>query len=125
MIALFLLLATAILNYAKAVLRLEEPFAIESKLSKATVFFYQWSLLCELTLTFLFWTWIYGLKTDTHHMSWKDIIGKIHYDLCDDVDNYNHSVPLLLLLIEFPFNNIVFTKKFLYVAFVINTVYIL
>ena len=58
-------------------------------------------------------------------MSWKDIIGKIHYDLVDDVANYNHSVPLLLLLIEFPVNNIVFTRKFLSIAFVMNTLYIL
>lgn len=58
-------------------------------------------------------------------MSWKDIIGKIHYDLVDDTANYNHSVPLLLLLIEFPVNNIVFTRKMLSIAFVINTVYIL
>lgn len=57
-------------------------------------------------------------------MSWKDIIGKIHYDLVDDRGNYNHSVPLLLLLIEFPVNNIVFTRKFLTVAFVMNTAYI-
>ena len=125
-IALFLLLVTAVFNHAKTVLKMDQPFdAFETKLYKATAFFYQWALLCELTLTFLFWAWIYGLKTDVHHMTWKDIIGKIHYDLCDDADNYNHSIPLLLLMIEFPVNNIVFTKKFLIVAMVINTVYIL
>lgn len=81
--------------------------------------------MCELTLTLLFWAWIYGLKTDVHNMTWEEIGTKLKFDLYDDVGNYNHSVPLLLLLLEFPVNNIIFTRKILAIAFVINTVYIL
>jgi hypothetical protein len=57
-------------------------------------------------------------------MTWEQIGIKIHWDLIGDIGNYNHSVPLLLLLIDFPVNNIIFSRKILYVAFVINTLYI-
>lgn len=58
-------------------------------------------------------------------MSWNDLKTKLYIDVIQDVGNYNHTVPLLLLIIEFPVNNIIFTRKILYIAFVINTLYIL
>jgi hypothetical protein len=124
-ISLFLLLVCSILKFAKDVLRIDSQLdKIENSLYKWTTFFYQWALLCELTLCFLFWAWIWCLKTDVNIMTWEQIGIKIHWDLIGDIGNYNHSVPLLLLLIDFPVNNIIFSRKILYVAFVINTLYI-
>jgi hypothetical protein len=73
---------------------------------KITAILFEWSLLCELTLTLLFWTYLYGIATDTSSMSRADLLAKINYDLLEDVSNYNHSIPVALLLMEYMVNNI-------------------
>lgn len=73
---------------------------------KITAILFEWSLLCELTLTLLFWTYLYAIATDTSRMSRGDIVDKINYDVFHDVGNYNHSVPVALLLVEYFVNNI-------------------
>jgi hypothetical protein len=49
------------------------------------------------------------IATDPSHMTKKEILSKIWYDLVQDLGNYDHSVPLILLIIEFFINNIPFT----------------
>jgi hypothetical protein len=38
-------------------------------LHRTTAFLFQWAVLCELTLTFLFWAYLWGIMTDTAHMT--------------------------------------------------------
>ena len=57
-------------------------------------------------------------------MSRQQIKEKLYYDLVLDVDNYNHSVPLLLLLAEFCINNIQFTLRHLLVHILVNFSYL-
>lgn len=39
----------------------------------------------------------------------KQLNDKIYFDLIDDVTNYDHSMPMAMLLIEYAINNIPFT----------------
>lgn len=38
-------------------------------LHRTTAFLFQWAVLCEFTLTFLFWSYLWGIMTDVAHMS--------------------------------------------------------
>ena len=67
---------------------------------------FQWAFLCELTLTLLFWIYLWVICTDMTNMSWETFFDKLNYDLFYDVENYNHSVPVALLMVEFLINNI-------------------
>jgi hypothetical protein len=63
-------------------------------------------MLSELTLTLLFWLYLWFCATDYNSMSRQQIKEKLYYDVFEDVDNYNHSLPLVLLMVEFLVNNI-------------------
>ena len=75
---------------------------------KLTSFAFEWALVTEITLTTLFWIYLYGFLTPTHEMTSQQIKEKLYFDIIVDLENYNHWVPLLLLMIESCFNNIPF-----------------
>jgi len=57
-------------------------------------------------------------------MSRDQIYAKLNYDLFEDVENYNHSLPLVLLLLEFCVNNIPFQWFHFFLVILINTSYL-
>ena len=57
-------------------------------------------------------------------MSTEQFERKLIYDLFLDIENYNHSLPLLLLSIEFMINNIPFEWNHFIVIFIVNQVYL-
>ena len=63
-------------------------------------------MLSELTITLLFWLNLWVCDTDINSMSRQQIKEKLYYDLFEDVENYNHSLPIVLLIMEFVVNNI-------------------
>jgi len=96
-----------------------------SFLHRITAFLFQWAILCESTLTFLFWAYLWGIMTDTAHMTSKQIKEKLYYDIYLDVSNYNHIIPLALLLVESLINNIPFWWRHYVLVFGINLIYLL
>lgn len=80
-------------------------------------------MLCELTLTLIFWIWIYYFETDWSWMTRSFMLEKIYYDTLHDVENYNHWLPLALLMIEYWINNIRFSRKHFLITLLINTIY--
>ena len=94
-------------------------------LYKWTSVSFEWAILCETSLTTLFWGYLYGVLTPTHEMSWYQIFDKLHYDVILDKENWNHWIPFVLLLIEFCFNNIPFPWRHLPIFMLINSSYIL
>lgn len=50
---------------------------------------------------------MYG--TDVSKLSGEQVRDKLVFDLFKDVENFDHSLPLALLLIEYGINNIPFT----------------
>ena len=99
-------------------------FLENGNLFKATAFMFEWALLCELTLTFLFWVYLWVVCTDLKNMTGEEILLKLYYDLFLDVENYNHSLPLVLLLAEFCINNISFSWGHLKIVIAINVFYL-
>ena len=95
-----------------------------SLLAKITAFMFQWALLCELTLTLLFWLYLWFVCSDISKMTWYEFFDKLHYDMFLDVENYNHSVPVVLLLAEFCINNIPFKWKHYFIVVLINFFYL-
>ena len=87
----------------------EQSSSNSSYLFKSTSVLYQVALISELVLCTYFWVWMWCIATDPSHMTKKEILSKIWYDLVQDLGNYDHSVPLILLIIEFFINNIPFT----------------
>ena len=113
-------------NYAKQINKENgKRVSLENtSLYKLTAFFFQWAILCEATLSLLFWVFLYGIATNTAHMTWDQIRDKVHYDVLLDTENYNHSIPLALLLIELMINNIQFYWNHYCVVFCINIFYL-
>lgn len=66
-------------------------------------------LISELVLCTYFWVYIWCMATDVHKMTKQEILTKIWYDLIVDLGNYDHSLPLILLIVESFINNIPFT----------------
>jgi len=93
-------------------------------LAKRASFMFQWAFLCELTLTLLFWSFNLFVCTDLSKMSYEEIRAKLYYDVIQDVDNYNHVIPILLLSVEFMVNNIDFTWCQLVITVFLNVMYI-
>lgn len=96
-----------------------------SWLYKSTAFLFQWAILCEATLTLLFWVYLWVIATDTAHMSNDQIWDKLRYDLFEDTENFNHSIPLALLLVELMINNIPFYWNHYCIVFMINVFYLM
>ena len=94
-------------------------------LYKSTAFLFQWAILCEATLTLLFWVYLWVIATDTAHMSNDQIWDKLRYDLFEDTENFNHSIPLALLLVELMINNIPFYWNHYCIVFMINVFYLM
>ena len=82
---------------------------------------FQWAFLWELTLVTIFWVYLWVMETDTKSMTHQEVVNKIIYDVFIDVGNYEHTVPLLLLLIEFCINNVIFCRTHFYICILINT----
>lgn len=93
-------------------------------LYKVSAFMFEWAFLCELTLTLLFWVYLWVICTDMTNMSWPQFFEKLNYDLLEDVENYNHSLPVVLLALEFWVNNIPFTWCHYGCVFMINVFYL-
>lgn len=74
-----------------------------------TAWLFQFCLISELTITFCFWVWLWVCGTDVSKLSGEQVRNKLVYDLFKDIENFDHSLPLLLLLIEYAINNIPFT----------------
>ena len=115
LICFFLLTMCSIEKYIKNMQYVANPAATRAgssqlldngTLSKVSSFMFQWAFLCELTLTLLFWIYLWVICTDMTNMSWETFFDKLNYDLFYDVENYNHSVPVALLMLEFLINNI-------------------
>mmetsp|Transcript_16048 Transcript_16048/g.27063 ORF Transcript_16048/g.27063 Transcript_16048/m.27063 type:complete len:173 (-) Transcript_16048:71-589(-) len=66
----------------------------------------------ELIITFCFWLYLLFFATDLTKMSRDQIKHKIWFDLIQDVENYDHSVPVFLLLVEYALNNIPYSLRF-------------
>jgi len=81
---------------------------------------FQWALLCELTLATIFWVYLWTMATDTSVMSHDEIIKKLIYDVFLDVGNYEHTLPVVLLLIEFCINNIIFCWTHFFICLMIQ-----
>ena len=81
-------------------------------------------MICELTVTFCFWTFLEIINTNLTKMNTKQIEKQLIHDLFVDVENYNHSVPLLLLSIEFMINNIPFDFDHFKGILVVNLIYL-
>ena len=90
-----------------------------------TAFVYQWSLLCEMTLSTLVWSENLILETDLKSMTRQQIESKLYYDIIVDRDNTNHWVPALLLLLEFNINNIYFSWRHVPYILIIGNSYII
>jgi hypothetical protein len=85
---------------------------------------FQWALLCELTLTLLFWLYLWVVCSDLSSMTRDQFLDKLRYDLLEDVENYNHSIPVVLLLAEFWVNNIPFSWLHYLIVVLINFGYL-
>lgn len=94
-----------------------------SRLYKTTAFIFQWAMLAELMLTLLFWVYLYGMVTDFKNLPCP-IHERLYYDIFLDVENYNHSLPLALLIVEFMVNNIQFSWKHLSLTILVNFSYL-
>ena len=80
-------------------------------LFKLTALTYQWSFLAEITLTTVIWAINLLIDTDLDSMSYEQLQDKLYFDIVEDEENYNHWLPLVLLLIEFYINNIGFSWR--------------
>lgn len=69
---------------------------------------FQWCLYSELCITFCFWSWLYIFGTDVSKLSGEQVRQKLVFDLFKDIENFDHSLPLALLLFEYSVNNIPF-----------------
>ena len=78
-------------------------------LDSFTAWMFQWSLISELTIAFCFWVWLWVFGTDVSKLTSEQVKNKLIFDLFKDVENYDHSLPLALLLVEYSINNIPFT----------------
>jgi len=127
LVVFFLLTLCSLEKYAKQinkengqVVKLDNTW-----LYKSTAFLFQWAILCEATLTLLFWVYLWVIATDTAHMSNDQIWDKLRYDLLEDTENFNHSIPLALLLVELMINNIPFYWNHYCIVFMINVFYLM
>ena len=66
-------------------------------------------MISELTITLYFWVWLWVFGTDVSKLSGAQVRSKLVNDLFKDVENFDHSLPLFLLLVEYAINNIPFT----------------
>ena len=133
LISFFLLTLCSIEKYIKNMQYVANPAATRAgsaqllengTLSKLTAFIFEWAFLCELTLTLLFWIYLWFICSDISSMSWEVFFDKLHYDLLLDTENYNHSLPVVLLMMEFCVNNIPFTWCHYGCVFFINVFYL-
>jgi hypothetical protein len=120
LLVFFLLTACSIEKYAQSK---SDATLCNGKLFKATSFWFQQAMMQEITITVLFWSFLYFIATDLKNMSWQMIKEKLYYDIVLDTDNYNHSIPIVLLMIEFGVNNIQFSWKHLAIHILSNVAY--
>lgn len=75
-------------------------------------------------ITFCFWLYLFVLGTDVSKMSSQQVRNKIVFDLFIDVENYDHSLPMALLLIEYCINLIPFQWTHWLLIFFLQIIYI-
>ena len=82
-------------------------------------------MITELTVFYLFWVNLYVFGIDTiFNMTTKRIFEKLYFDVWVDVGNYDHWLPLLMMVIEYFITNIEFTYKGYKFVFMGTMVYI-
>lgn len=134
----FLLTAQSLLKYEKYINNMdfqnskkEEKMASEiletTSLTKLSAFMFEWAVICQLTVSLISWMYVWAILTDTSTMSTQEILDKLKEDMISPNGNlsFNRSLPLVLLLIEFCFNNIPFLWTHYVMVFVINAGYML
>lgn len=93
---------------------------------RITAIFFQWAVLSELVIVHCFWIYLYLYEANLQSLPIRDIKQKLYFDMIVDVFNYDHSLPMLLLIIEYFVNNIPFQWSvlplvllgdYLYIAF--------
>ena len=99
-------------------------FKSDPLLFKLTAWFFQWAFISELVITFCFWLYLFVLGTDVSKMSSQQVRSKIVFDLFIDVENYDHSLPLALLLLEYSMNLIPFYWSHWILIFILQIIYI-
>lgn len=65
------------------------------------------------------------MATDVSKLTTKQLHDKIIFDLFTDISNYDHSVPLIMLLVEYSINNIPFKLLHFISILLIQYTYIL
>ena len=94
-------------------------------LDSFTAWLFQWTLISELTIVTCFWTWLWVFDTDMSKLSGEQLRDKLGFDLFNNTENYNCSVPLVLLLCEYAINNIPFTWLHWFSILVLQFSYVL
>ena len=77
-------------------------------LNAFTAFWFHWCFNSEFVITACFWIWLWVVGTDVSKLSSEQVRAKLAYDLFKDPENYDHSLPLALLVVEYSINNIPF-----------------
>ena len=85
---------------------------------------FQVCMITELVIIAAFWFCLYFYMTDVSHMTASQLAHKIWYDLLQDSGNYDHSIPMGLLLLEYFINNIEFTWAQWLVTLLVQIIYI-
>ena len=70
LLVFFLLTACSIEKYAQSK---SDATLCNGKLFKATSFWFQQAMMQEITITVLFWSFLYFIATDLKNMSWQMI----------------------------------------------------
>ena len=99
-------------------------FKSNSYLFKFTAWFFQWAFISELVITFCFWLYLFVLGTDVSKMTSQQVRNKIVFDLFIDIENYDHSLPMALLLAEYSINLIPFSWSHWIIIFIFQIIYI-
>ena len=75
-------------------------------------------------VTLIFWLYLEIFETDIRSMNTDQIKSKLYFDLVLDVENWNHSVPLILLCVEYMITSIPFNSRHFVAVSGINVLYL-
>jgi hypothetical protein len=82
-------------------------------------------MITELIVVFAFWFYLYVFATDVSNMNGSQLGKKLYYDLFADPGNYDHSLPMVLLIIEYFLNNIPFCWLHWIAIWLIHVIYVI
>ena len=87
-------------------------------------YLYHFTLLAELTIFFVFWIFLYGFNSNVMNLSKVQLEEKLWFDVVQDVENYDHSIPFILVSVEYWISNIQVSHKGFLVVTLLNYLYI-